>query len=93
LALRYTVLHLGGRTETGLGQTADLSSSGLRLVADRPLEPGRRVELAISWPLVLESGVQLQLAGSGTVVWSNGTEAGLHLEHHEFRTRGTVAKP
>lgn len=93
LALRYAVLHRGRQTETGLGQTVDLSSSGLCFAADRPLEPGGKIELAISWPLLLDGGVQLQLVALGTVVWSNGTEAGLEIEHHEFRTRGAGLKP
>lgn len=92
LDLRYTVIHPYQGSPAGSGRVVDLSSSGLRFIADRPLGAGLKVELAVSWPLLLNGGVQLQLVASGTVVWANGTIAALQIEHHEFRTRGAGRK-
>lgn len=91
LELRYTVQIRHRPVEAGYGRIVDLSSSGLRFTAERPLETGLRVELAILWPLVLEGGVQLQLAVSGTVIRTDGYDAALQFHHHEFRTRGAAA--
>lgn len=74
-------------TEPGVGRTIDMSSSGLRFNADKPLATGQRLDVSIDWPVLLDGGVQLQLIVSGTVVRSNGTEIALRIERHEFRTR------
>ena len=73
--------------ETGLGRTIDMSSSGLRFQADRPLAVGLRLDVSIDWPVPLDGGVQLQLIVSGMVVRSNDTETAVRIERHEFRTR------
>ena len=71
-----------------MGQTIDLSSSGLRFAAKRPLEPGMIIEVAIDWPVLLDGRVQLQLMVTGVVVWSCGMETALRIQRHDFRTRG-----
>jgi hypothetical protein len=93
LGLRYAVLNpRQGVPETGSGQTVDLSSSGLRFVAERPLEPGLTVELFIDWPVLLDGGVQLQLTTSGTVVRSDGNTTALRIQRHGFKTKGRGLK-
>lgn len=66
----------------------DLSRSGVRFTADRPLVAGLKVELAIHWPVLLDGGVQLQLVLSGRIVWAGENEAAMEILRHEFRTRG-----
>jgi hypothetical protein len=44
------------------------------------LEPGKKVELAISWPLPLDGGVQLQLVARGEIVWSKENEVAVHIQ-------------
>jgi len=88
LRVRYSVLDLhGGEPETGLGHTVDFSSSGLLFTADKPLEPGLKVELWIDWPVPLDGGVQLQLTAAGTVVRNDGCSTALRIQRHSFRTR------
>ena len=90
LPLRYSVLHRGmGRTETGSGQTIDVSSAGLRFMTDRLLPPGLYVELFMDWPVLLDGRVEVQLVMSGNVVRSNGTETAVQIYRHNFTTRGT----
>ena len=70
-----------------MGNMIDLSSSGLRFAAPGPLEPGRKLAVAIDWPVLLDGRVQLQLIVTGVVVWSRGTETALRIQRHGFRTR------
>jgi PilZ domain-containing protein len=88
LEIRYSVSDGHARGESGLGQTIDLSSSGLRFAAKRPLEPGLTIDVAINWPVLLDGRVQLQLIVTGIVVWSSGAETALQIQRHDFRTRG-----
>jgi PilZ domain len=87
LDVRYSVSHRGAPVESGSGQIIDLSSSGLRFAAQRPLEPGLKLDVAINWPVLLDGCVQLQLIVTGVVVWSSGTETALRIQRHGFRTR------
>lgn len=92
MELRYNVAGWPGPLATGLGRIVDFSSSGLRFLADKPLQSGTRIELSVDWPPVLDGGVRLQLVVSGTVVRTRGTETAVQLLHHEFRTRGAGQK-
>jgi hypothetical protein len=88
LDVRYSVSHGHAPVETGSGQLIDLSSSGLRFLAQGHVEPGLRLDVAIDWPVLLDGRVQLQLIVTGRVVWSNGAEIALQIQRHGFRTRG-----
>src|SRR5215472_7916179 len=83
LELHYTLLNhpLG----TGSGTTCDISSSGLRFTADRPLQVGQLLRVSIDWPAVLHGGIQL--AVDGVVVRTDGPVTALQIARHEFRTR------
>jgi hypothetical protein len=87
LEVCYTVTHRGIPEETGSGQTIDLSSSGLRFAAAGPLKPGRKLGVAITWPVLLDGKVQLQLIATGVVVWSSETETAMRIQRHDFKTR------
>jgi hypothetical protein len=73
--------------ETGSGRMIDMSSSGLRFTADRPVLAGQRRDVSIDWPAPLEGGIQLQLIATGWVVWTRRTETALRIQRHEFGTR------
>ena len=92
LDVRYSMSHRGTRAQTGSGQTIDLSSSGLRFSARGPLVPGLKLNVAITWPVLLDGRVQLQLIVTGVVVWSSATETALKIERHDFRTRSVGPK-
>jgi hypothetical protein len=87
LEVRYSILHKGGPVETGSGRMIDMSSSGLRFTADRPLLARLRLDVSVDWPALLEGGIPLQLIATGVVVWTRGTETALRIQRHEFRTR------
>jgi hypothetical protein len=85
--IHYSVSGLRVPMETGFGRTIDMSSSGLRFNADRPLQIGQKLDVSIDWPVMLDGGVQLQLIVSGVVVRSSGNETALRIQRHEFKTR------
>ena len=87
LEVRYSVSPHGIPPETGAGLITDLSSSGLRFNADRPLLVGLRLDVTINWPALLDGGVRLQLIASGVIVWTSGTETALRIQRHELKTR------
>lgn len=92
LDLHYTVLSVQEPHETGSGRVLDVSRTGVRFTADRPLDIGLKVELAIHWPVLLDGAVQLQLALWGSIVWAEGDEAAMEILRYEFRTRGGQLK-
>ena len=74
---------------SGAGRTIDLSSSGLRFTADRPLAVGLPMQVAIEWPQTLGNGVPLRLVLSAEVVRRAGGEIAGRIYQWEFRIRGS----
>ncbi len=74
--------------EQGVGATIDMSSGGVLFRCDRPLVPGKRIEMAISWPAQLDNRCSLKLIARGRVVRSNGNQAAVAIQQYEFRTMG-----
>jgi hypothetical protein len=77
LPLRYTVLQRREPLKTGDGRTVDVSSSGVRFIADGAMQPGDKMEVAMDWPLMLNGDMPLRLIALGTVVWTEGNHVGL----------------
>jgi len=66
--VKYRILSKRNGDESGAGKTVNLSSNGVLFTTDSILLPGRRVEVAISWPAQLNSTVSLKLVARGRVV-------------------------
>lgn len=73
--------------ETGVGRTIDMSSSGMRFVAERPLRLGVVLDIALDWPVALDGAVPLQFVAKAVVVRIDNCEAAVKLVEHEFKTR------
>ncbi len=86
--VRYKVLNRKTGDELGAGKTVNMSSNGVLFTTDGILIPGRRVELAISWPAQLNSKVALKLVARGRVVRSDDRVAAVEIQQYEFRTQG-----
>ena len=84
--VRYRVLNKRGGEEAGEGKTLNMSSSGILFTAEHLLLPGRRLELAISWPAQLNNQVPLKLVARGRVVRFAEGHAALEIQQYEFRT-------
>jgi len=77
--------------EIGAGKTINMSSSGVLFTTDQSLAPGRRLEIAISWPAQLNSKVALKLVARGRIVRYEEGRAALEIQQYEFRTQGSQA--
>ena len=87
--VRYSVLGERKKTEQiGLGNTLNMSSSGVLFTTESVLPEGERIELAVSWPVQLD-GVSLKLVLSGRLVRAEEMQAAMSIERYEFKTRGS----
>ncbi len=84
--VRYRALSKRGGEEAGEGKTLNVSSSGILFTSGHLLLPGRRLELAISWPAQLNNQVPLKLVARGRVVRFDHGRAALEIQQYEFRT-------
>ena len=85
--VQYRVLTRRESELEGNGKTLNMSSSGVLFSTDQTLLPGRRLELAISWPAQLDNKCALKLVARGRVVRYEGNSAALEIMQHEFRTK------
>ena len=74
----------------GDGKTVNISSSGVLFSVDHMLLPGRRMELAISWPAQLNNKCALKLVARGRVVRFEGGRAAIEIQQYEFRTHSSI---
>jgi hypothetical protein len=87
--VRYRVLNKRSGEETGDGKTINISSSGVLFTVEHMLLPGRRMELAISWPAQLNNKTALKLVARGRVVRFEGGRAAIEIQQYEFRTQSS----
>ncbi len=89
--LKYRIISGRGTPESGVGQTLDVSSGGVYCQAQSPLAPGKRVELAISWPAQLDGKCALKLVARGRILRCRATKVAVEIEKYEFRTQGRLS--
>ncbi len=85
--LSYRTLDHRTVTQSGTGKTIDISSSGVLFATQERLRFGKRVELSVSWPAVLDGGCLLKFVATGRVVRVQDGRAALRIDQYEFRTR------
>jgi len=88
--LRYKLLENETVVESGLGETIDMASGGMAFQIEHPLKVGAFIELAISWPVLLDDCCAMRLIVSGRVVRSWGKRSACRVDKYEFRTRSRV---
>jgi hypothetical protein len=93
--VRYKVLSKRSADEAGGGKTINMSSSGVLFTTEHFLMPGKRVEVAISWPAQLNNKTALKLVARGRVVRCEDGRAAIEIQQYEFRTTsgGTTIMP
>jgi len=89
--VRYRVLNKRSGEEVGDGKTINISSNGVLFTSAHMLLPGRRVELAISWPAQLNNKCALKLVARGRVIRFEDGVAAMEIQQHEFRTQPMTA--
>jgi len=85
--LRYRILNKRSVTESGSGNTVNMSSSGVLFAAERVMSPGCRLELSINWPVNLNDKCALRFVARGRVVRTERGTAAIEILEHEFRTQ------
>jgi hypothetical protein len=91
--LRYP-LHLNVRYQTlgavsrvaDVGETVNLSSSGVLIASTCPIGEGERVRAVIEWPSLLNGTIPLQLVTIGIVVRRQNARLAIAFEGYQFRT-------
>ena len=74
----------------GSGKLIDISSSGVAFTNTVQLKLRTNVELAITWPILLNGTCPLRLIMIGRVVRSSRGFTAIHSRQHEFRTHGKL---
>lgn len=88
LELQYRLLNKGRVQSLGSGKTLNISSGGVLFEADHLLPASGPIELAMSWPFLLEGVCGLKLVMRGRIVRSDARATAVKAEFHEFRTSG-----
>ena len=87
--VRYRVMNKRGAEEAGGGKTMNMSSTGVLFTTDSFLLPGKKLEVAISWPAQLDNKCPLKFVARGRVVRSEAGMAAIEIQQYEFRTQGS----
>jgi hypothetical protein len=87
--VKYKVISGRGEPESGIGKTVDVSSRGVLFTAPKSLAPGKRIELAISWPAQLDGKCALKLVARGRITRCRGTKVAVEIDKYEFRTQSS----
>ena len=81
LPLRYRAEGL-----SGAGEVVNISSGGVLFSAEADRVPAGIVEMHISWPVLLDQSVSLNLVAVGPVVRTNLGKVAVRINKYEFRT-------
>jgi c-di-GMP-binding flagellar brake protein YcgR len=91
--LHYRVLSQRKVEETGIGQTVNISSCGVLFSSDHGLRPKQRLELSISWPVLVNNTFALKLVARGKVVRLEPGRVAMRIQQYEFRTQSSNPIP
>ena len=78
--------------DCGVGQTVDISSSGVLIASQHCFVVGVKLEVALEWPAFLDGTIGLILAADAQVVRVRESSFALVFSRYEFRTRGRKTK-
>jgi hypothetical protein len=73
-------------TQVGSGTTLNMSGKGVLFTTESILIKGELVELAVSWPALLNGVVPLKLVVQGCLVRIEEKQAAIAIERYEFKT-------
>jgi hypothetical protein len=85
--LRFKVVDDRRIVAAGTGHTIDISSAGVAFHTPHELPAGGFVELAISWPVLLDSSCPMLLIVFGRLVRGGVGLNACTMERYEFRTQ------
>ena len=91
LNVRYQILG-SSSTVSGVGQTVNISSSGMLLACASNVPEGARIKVFVEWPSLLNGTTPLQLITVGTVVRCVAIGISVVFESYQFRTMGRARR-
>jgi len=92
LKVRYQATGTAGPAN-GVGQTVNMSSSGMFLACSSHIVEGSRIKLFVEWPSLLNGTTPLQLITVGTVVRCAREGISVAFEGYQFRTMSRARHP
>jgi hypothetical protein len=90
LNVRYQTMGMAGSV-AGVGQTVNVSSSGVLITSGNNLREGVRMKAVIEWPSLLNGTTPLQLIIIGIVVRRQSSGFAIAYDGYQFRTAGRKA--
>jgi len=90
LNVRYQTMGMAGPV-AGIGETMNVSSSGVFITSGTSILESTRVRVVIEWPSLLNGTTPLQLITIGTVVRRQDSGFAIAFEGYQFRTAGRRA--
>jgi hypothetical protein len=60
---------------------------------ETPLREAMRIEISMSWPVLLDQTCPMKLVIYGSVIRTQGEHAAIAIERYEFRTQGRSRAP
>ena len=78
------VRYIVGKVE-GEGVTCNVGSDGLLMKTTCVFPQGKRIELSLDWPAMLEGRLLLRLDIFGKIMWSNVRGTAVEILGHKFR--------
>lgn len=88
--LRYRLLDSRRHLPQQNGKTINISSKGVLFEAPSELPVGKRVELMIAWPAMLNEKCRLKMVAVGRIVRAESGRVAAVIQKHEFRTQGAI---
>ncbi len=88
--LRYRLLDSRRHLPQQNGKTINISSKGVLFEAPSDLPVGKRVELMIAWPAMLNEKCRLKMVAVGRIVRTDSGRVAALIQKHEFRTQGAI---
>jgi len=85
LNARYQTMGAAGPV-AGVGQTLNMSSSGMLLACASEMPEGTRLKVFVEWPSLLNGTTPLQLITVGTVVRRSDIGVSVVFDSYQFRT-------
>jgi hypothetical protein len=85
LNVRYQTMGAAG-PGAGVGQTLNISSSGMLLACASNIAEGTRLKLFVEWPSLLNGTTPLQLITVGTVIRCTQIGISIAFDSYQFRT-------
>lgn len=92
LEVHWKLIHRNRVLAAGAGWTSDISRRGVRFQAGPQIAEGKRLDLSISWPVLLHGVAPVRLAVSGRVIRRDGRFAVVRIGRYEFRTASRRAE-